>query len=127
MSHSLLRYTMFQDVFYPVEAEDTQADQFGLRQMVHFDLGEDAEIAKLPIVVFDLETTGLVARVNRIIEIGAQKIVDGKVVAEFETFVDPETPLPEDCQRITGITPDMVAGQPKLVEILPQFFSFIQG
>ncbi|MDD9951660.1 MAG: 3'-5' exonuclease, partial [Zetaproteobacteria bacterium] len=37
------------------------------------------------------------------------------------------TPLPEDCLRITVISPDMVACQPKLVEILPQFFSFIQG
>ena len=115
---------MFQDVFFPSEREESSVE-FGLRQMVHFDLGVDAKVLDLPLVVFDLETTGLDPRANRIIEIGAQKILGGHVIAEFETFVDPQTPLPEICQQITGITPDMVAGQPVLREVLPKFFSFI--
>lgn len=126
MSQSLLKYTMFQDVFFPPEQEESSTE-FGLRQMVHFDLGVDAKVLELPMVVFDLETTGLDPRANRIIEIGAQKILNGRVIAEFETFVDPQTPLPEICQQITGITPDMVVGQPVLREVLPKFFSFISG
>ena len=63
-----------------------------------------------PIVVFDLETTGLSAVKDRVIEIGAVKLEHGEVAGEFQTFVDPGRPLPERITQLTRITPEMLRG-----------------
>ncbi|OEG00438.1 PolC-type DNA polymerase III [Vulcanibacillus modesticaldus] len=76
-------------------------------------------------VVFDTETTGLSAVFNTIIEIGAVKIKNGKVIDRFETFVDPQEPISPKITEITGITDDMVKGAPLLDEALPRFRDFI--
>lgn len=76
-------------------------------------------------VVFDIETTGLSVQNCKITEIGAVKIKDGEVLDRFNTFVDPETPIPEEIVRLTGITDEMVAGAPKFPEALRAFFDFI--
>ena len=78
-------------------------------------------------VVFDLETTGLSAKTCKIIEIGAVKVKDGKVIERFSTFVDPETPISDEITRLTSITNEDVAGAPKIEEILPKFLDFIDG
>ena len=53
------------------------------------------------------------------------KIKNGEVLDRFNTFVDPETPIPEDIVKLTGITDEMVAGAPKFQEALKNFFEFI--
>ena len=75
-------------------------------------------------VVFDLETTGFSPEKNRIIEIGAVKVVDGAVTDRFSTFVNPETPIPFQIEELTSIRDDMVMDAPKIGEILPQFMEF---
>lgn len=75
-------------------------------------------------VVFDLETTGLHASKDAIIEIGAVKIKGREIVDRFGTFVDPERPIPPNITEITSITDEMVAGAPKIDSALKDFYDF---
>ena len=76
-------------------------------------------------VAFDLETTGLSSRTDRIIEIGAVILKEGKEVDRFQTFVDPERPLEKKIVELTGITDEMLKGAPKIEEVLPKFLEFV--
>ena len=78
-------------------------------------------------VAFDLETTGLSSRTDRIIEIGAVILKEGKEIDRFQTFVDPERPLERKIVELTGITDEMLQGAPKIEEVLPRFLDFIGG
>lgn len=77
-------------------------------------------------VVFDIETTGLSKETESITEIGAVKVVDGKIIDRFSTFVNPERPIPAEITQLTGITNEMVADAPVITEILPKFLEFCQ-
>ncbi len=79
------------------------------------------------LVVFDIETTGLSVLNCGITEIGAVKIKDGQVIDVFNTFVDPERPIPEDVSKLTGITDEMVKGAPKSGEAIRSFLDFCGG
>ncbi len=78
-------------------------------------------------VAIDLETTGLDPGLHEIIEIGAVKVVNGEITAEFSEFVRPEKPIPEFVCALTGITNEAVANAPRLAEIIPSFLEFISG
>ena len=78
-------------------------------------------------VAFDLETTGLSARNDRIIEIGAVILKNGKEIERFQTFVDPQRPLERKITDLTGITDDMLRDAPKIEEVLPKFLEFVGG
>ena len=78
-------------------------------------------------VVFDLETTGFSAEVDRIIEIGAVKVCNGEIVDRFSTFVNPEIPIPFRIETLTHINDQMVMNAPKIEEILPKFLEFCEG
>lgn len=75
-------------------------------------------------VAVDLETTGLAAYKERIIEIGAVRMRDGVEVDSFSTLVDPEWELPERITELTGICPEMLEGAPKEEEALEAFLQF---
>ena len=76
-------------------------------------------------VGLDLETTGVDSSADRIIEIGAVRVVDGEVDETFEAFVNPGIPIPSDIVHLTGITDDDVAGAPSIDEVLPRIVEFI--
>jgi DNA polymerase-3 subunit alpha (Gram-positive type) len=78
-------------------------------------------------VVFDIETTGLSAQSDKIIEIGAVKIKDKLVIDTFTTFVQPGVNLSEFIINLTGITDAMLIGAPTINQVLPNFMSFIEG
>lgn len=75
-------------------------------------------------IVFDVETTGLRTDKVRLTEIGAVKYVDGAEKARFQTFVNPEMPIPSKITELTGITDSMVAEAPKEAEAVKKFFEF---
>ena len=78
-------------------------------------------------VVFDLETTGFSPERNNIIEIGAVKVSEGKIVDKFSTFVNPKEPIPFRITQLTSITDEMVQDAPFVSEALPNFFEFAKG
>ncbi len=78
-------------------------------------------------VVFDIETTGFSPIKNRIIEIGAVKVSDGKICDRFSSFVNPHTAIPFEIERLTGINDEMVADAEDIEVILPKFLDFCKG
>ncbi len=78
-------------------------------------------------VVFDIETTGFSPVSDRIIEIGAVKVEDGKITDRFSVFVNPQKPIPYKIEDLTGINDSMVADARVIEEILPEFLEFCEG
>ncbi|MEZ3434306.1 MAG: PolC-type DNA polymerase III [Lachnospiraceae bacterium] len=76
-------------------------------------------------VVFDLETTGFSPIKDKIIEIGAVKVVNGVITDNYSTFVNPGVPIPFDITKLTSITDQMVMDSPDIETILPEFLSFV--
>ena len=90
---------------------------------------DDSPLSDLVYTVFDTETTGLnPAGGDEIIQIGAVRIVNGKLLTQehFDQLVDPRRIIPPAGIPIHGITPDMVQGQPTIDEVLPAFHSFCE-
>ena len=75
-------------------------------------------------VVFDLETTGLNKETDKIIEIGAVKVKNGKIVDKFSAFVNPKVKLTEKIIELTNITDDMLENEPTEDVIMPKFLEF---
>ena len=76
-------------------------------------------------IVFDIETTGFSAIRDKIIEIGAVKVVNGEIVDRFSTFVNPQRPIPFEITNLTSITDEMVLEADPIENVLPQFLEFV--
>ena len=74
--------------------------------------------------VFDIETTGLSKERDKITEIGAVKVKNGKIEDSFSAFVNPGMALSEEITRLTGITDDMLKDAPKIDVVLKDFLEF---
>ncbi|HEU4512120.1 MAG TPA: exonuclease domain-containing protein [Nocardioidaceae bacterium] len=84
---------------------------------------------EMSFTVFDTETTGLdPAAGDRVISIGAVRVVNGRVLRQetFERLVHPERPVPAASTAIHGITAEMLEGQPTIDEVLPAFARFAE-
>ncbi|MEG2770600.1 MAG: exonuclease domain-containing protein, partial [Oscillospiraceae bacterium] len=78
-------------------------------------------------VVFDIETTGLSPKTEKITEIGAVILKNGEIIKEFSTFVDPEKHIPERITEITGINDAMVNGAPSQTQAIKEFLAFVEN
>jgi DNA polymerase-3 subunit epsilon len=90
---------------------------------------DDRLLTDLTYTVFDTETTGLQpSQGDEIIQIGATRIVNGKLLRQesFEQLVDPRYPLSPESIPIHGITPAMLVGQPTIDKVLPAFHAFAE-
>ncbi|MEJ7618814.1 MAG: exonuclease domain-containing protein [Pyrinomonadaceae bacterium] len=89
--------------------------------------GEDAESKSLhetEFVVVDVETTGAKTPPARIMEIGAYRVARGRIVAEFETLVNPESHIPFYISQLTGITNAMVGKAPVFSDVAQDWLRF---
>lgn len=77
-------------------------------------------------VVFDVETTGLSAVYDTIIELAAVKMREGEIIDRFESFANPHHPLSATTIDLTGITDDMVENAPEVEEVLKKFHSWAE-
>ncbi|GBG96503.1 PolC-type DNA polymerase III [Lactococcus termiticola] len=87
----------------------------------------DADLHEGTYVVFDVETTGLSAVYNNLIQIAASKMYKGNVIEEFDEFIDPGHPLSEFTTDLTGITNEHVRGSKPLKQVLEEFQAFCEG
>ena len=88
------------------------------------DLGRP--LVRTTFLVLDLETSGGAPHLGaHITEIGAVKVRGGEVLGEFQTFINPETPIPSFITALTSITDEMVASSPRIAEVFPILLEFL--
>ena len=75
-------------------------------------------------VALDVETTGTLSYVDRIVELAAVRFVDGKVQSRFSTLINPGISIPEAASRVNGITDEMLKDQPDIADVLNDFSHF---
>lgn len=85
------------------------------------------ELEKHEYVVFDLETTGLDAMHDLIIEIGAIKIINGEIKQSFSCLVNPGIEIPPRITEITNITDQMVENCYKIEDVIGDFYKFTRN
>lgn len=113
-----------------LSASDSRPEVVDFDLFAQFDSGhvlDDRPLAGLTFTVFDTETTGLQPLAgDEILQIGALRIVNGRLLQgeRFDQLVDPRRDIPAAGIPIHGITPDMVAGQPHILQVLPGFHAF---
>jgi DNA polymerase-3 subunit epsilon len=80
----------------------------------------------VPFAAFDLETTGLDPRQDRIVEIGAVKFDKRGLVGRFSVLINPGIPMPAEASRVNGITDSLLKGKPSIDQVFPDFLRFIK-
>jgi len=87
---------------------------------------EDCPLSDLDCVVFDTETTGLVPHQDELVQIGAVRVLHGRLVASevFDLLINPGRPIPPQASRVHGVTDARVTGAPGPVEAVRRFHAF---
>ncbi|MBY6065898.1 3'-5' exonuclease [Leisingera aquaemixtae] len=98
---------------------------FALLHAEHAEL-ENRNLAGHSYVVFDTETTGLLPHKDEIVQIGALRVVRGRIIESetFETLVDPGCPIPAASTKVHGVSDAMVQGAPQITEAARHFHRF---
>ncbi len=96
------------------------------------DLNKPADLKNNVFVVFDIETTGLnnnpaMGRMDKIIELGAVKIVNGEMTEKFSSFVACKDKLSNEIINLTGIHDEDLVGAPEIDKVLADFYKFTDG
>lgn len=96
------------------------------------DLSKPDDLKNNVFVCFDLETTGLnnnpaMGKMDKIIELGAVKIVDGAIKEKFSTFVACSERLSREIIDLTGIQDADLVGAPEVDKVMADFFKFTDG
>ncbi len=87
----------------------------------------DSDMKSHTYVVFDIETTGFSVVHDDIIEIAAVKVKNGTITETYQQFIDPKRKLSTFTTELTGITDEMVGGQPLIEDALKSFLAFSEG
>ncbi len=77
-------------------------------------------------ICVDVETTGLNPKTEKLIEIGALKVVDGQITESFQSFLNPGRLLEPRIVALTGITDEMLKDAPRPAELMPEFRGFCE-
>lgn len=86
---------------------------------------QSRRLKELDFVVVDVEATGAKTPPNRLIELGAYRIRDGRIVDKFLSLVNPEIPIPRFVATLTGISNEMVKRAPVFADLAPQWLDFV--
>src|SRR5699024_10909096 len=84
----------------------------------------DVHLDSATYVVYDVETTGLSAVYDRIIELAGVKVKNGEIIDRFESFANPHHPLSQTTIQLTGITDEMVQDAPEIEDVLKDFYEW---
>ncbi len=107
---------------YPKSVETASQQNFFTTQ-----IALPSEVLNEVYCIVDIETTGTDIVNDKITEIGAVKIVNGVIVEEFQTLVNPRVEIPKRIVELTGIDDDLVKNSPFIEDVFADFFKFIQG
>ena len=86
--------------------------------------GMENDIMIKDYVCVDIETTGTNPKWNKILEIGAVKVREGRVVDSFSKLINPGVMVPYYITKLTGITDEMVIDKEDISDVLPEFIEF---
>ncbi|CDZ75016.1 DNA polymerase III PolC-type [Peptoniphilus sp. ING2-D1G] len=75
-------------------------------------------------VVFDIETTGFSPRTDKITEIGAVKLKNGKIIDKFSKLINPKKVIPKRVEELTGLSNVLLENEPSIDEVIYDFSEF---
>lgn len=121
-------YTLMLEPLEPSAARPLTYD-FDLLNAAHSDSLSDTPLRDLVFVVFDSETTGLDPLTDEVVQLGAVRVVNGKVVAGevFDTLVNPGMTIPKRSTDVHGINNAMIADAPHFADVCAKFHEFATG
>tara|TARA_Y100000589_G_scaffold94300_1_gene89120 strand:- start:4047 stop:5774 length:1728 start_codon:yes stop_codon:yes gene_type:complete len=110
-------------------SQDPRFSEFsdGIWRIAQWPYQPDQKLNNIKYCIFDLETTGGVPPLHRIIEIGACKMVNGEIIDTYDALVNPERPIPDYVRKLTGIRNKDLANARDLKEVLEEFVKFSDG
>ena len=126
MNHNLRQHIVwicsFLVIFSAVAADSTPVVPPAFRMPT-----AGTRMENITFVIFDTETTGFSPINDRILEIGAVKVRNGKKLGEKTWLINPQRYIPWYVQNVHHITPEMVKERPTFAQVYPEFLEFIDG